>query len=159
MSAAALFLCEDEYFRAPLFHLGCCFFYLPGFAEFLLFFAMPSSLSEINAVHDDLADDRFDFLQLLRDGAAVLITVCALVEFQHDGNEVGFALAGQNGVRDIAARIGIVEVNGESGLIEVFSDCFYQFRGRVVIVCADAEIRGRKCSKSCYDIDLCDILR
>ena len=64
------------------------------------------------------------------------------MDLQHDGDAVGVALLGEDGVRDEAACVGVVDLGGEAGALECFfGDGLEFFRG-VLIVCPDADIRG-----------------
>ena len=96
---------------------------------------------EFHAVDNDLPDGGFQFPEFLRDGVSVLVAVGALVDLQHDGNAVGIALFCEDGVRDIAAGVGVVDSGGISGVFEGGLDCLGQLVRGVTFVCPDADIR------------------
>ena len=100
------------------------------------------SLLDFHAVRNNLADCFFYIPELLRDGVSFFVAVSALVDFQHDGDAVGVALLGEDGIRDEAAGVGVVDLGGVAGALEgSFGDGLEFFRG-VLFVCPDAYVRG-----------------
>ena len=103
------------------------------------------SLLDFHAVRYNLADCFFNLPEFLRDGVAFFVAVGTLVDLQHDGDAVGVALLGEDGVRDEAACVGVVDLGGVAGVLEgVFDDGLEFFRG-VLFVCPDADVW------SCWD--------
>ena len=74
--------------------------------------------SEIHAAADYFSDYEFDLPEFLRDGVPFFVAVGALVDFQHDGDAVGVALPGEDGVRDETACVGVVDLGGVAGALE-----------------------------------------
>ncbi len=64
------------------------------------------------------------------------------MDLQHDGDAVGGALVGEDGIRDEAAGVRVVDFGGVAGALEgSFGDGLEFFRG-VFFVCSDAYVRG-----------------
>lgn len=80
--------------------------------------AIYSMLLNICTICNNLPDGFFDLPQFLRDGVAFFVAVGALMDFQHDGDAVGVALVGEDGVRDEATFVGVVDLGGVAGILE-----------------------------------------
>ncbi len=97
---------------------------------------------DINTVCDYVLYDGLDLFELFWDGVAFFVAVGALVDLQHDGDTVGGALPGENGIRDEAAGIGVIDLGGVAGAPESIFDDSPEFLGSIAFVCPDADVRG-----------------